>query len=147
MMEIKRVSPDEAKELLDSGQGYVYLDVRTVPEFDAGHPAGAKNVPILDRTPYGQMQLNDHFAEVVESNFGKDVKCITGCQMGVRSLKAAEILLNAGFTDVVDMKGGYGGEADMMGQMSYPGWAPRGLPTTTESDPEDRFENLAIKAG
>ena len=144
-MEIKRVSPEEAKELLDSDAGYVYLDVRTVPEFDAGHPTGAKNVPIMDRNPYGQMQFNDRFVEVVEGNFGKDVKCITGCQKGGRSLKAAEVLLNAGFTNVVDMRGGYGGETDMMGQMSYPGWAPRGLPTTAESDPQDRFESLANK--
>jgi rhodanese-related sulfurtransferase len=35
-MEIKRITPEEAKELLDSNSGYVYLDVRTVPEFDAG---------------------------------------------------------------------------------------------------------------
>ncbi len=42
-MEIKRITPEQTKELLDSNTGYIYLDVRTVPEFDAGHVPGAKN--------------------------------------------------------------------------------------------------------
>ena len=40
MANIKRVSPAEAKTLMD--EGYVYLDVRSEPEFAAGHPAGAR---------------------------------------------------------------------------------------------------------
>jgi rhodanese-related sulfurtransferase len=43
--EIKRITPEQTKELLDSNTGYIYLDVRTVPEFDAGHVPGAKNIP------------------------------------------------------------------------------------------------------
>ncbi len=142
-MEMKRISPEETKQLLDSDEGYIYLDVRTAAEFDAGHVPGAKNVPVMDRDPYGRMQLNPKFVEVVEANFGKDAPCITGCQKGGRSMKAAELLLSSGFTSVVDMRGGFGGETDPMGQITYPGWAPRGLPTTTESDPQDRFENLS----
>ena len=142
-MEMKRISPEETKQLLDSDEGYIYLDVRTAPEFDAGHVPGAKNVPVMDRDPYGRMQLNPKFVEVVEANFGKDTKCITGCQKGGRSMKAAELLLSSGFASVVDMRGGFGGETDPMGQLTYPGWDPRGLPTTTESGPQDRYENLS----
>jgi len=29
-MEVKRITPEQAKELLDSNQDYIYLDVRTV---------------------------------------------------------------------------------------------------------------------
>ncbi len=50
-MELKRIVPEEAKALLDSGQGYTYLDVRTVEEFDEGHVQGAKNVPFLEIDP------------------------------------------------------------------------------------------------
>ena len=142
-MEIKRISPDEAKEQLDTDSDAVYLDVRTVPEFDAGHVPGAKNIPVLDRDPYGRMAPVPRFAEIVEANFGKDVKCITGCQNGARSMMAAEILVAAGFTNVVDMRGGWGGEVDMTGRMVYPGWVARGLPATAESEPQDRFETLA----
>ena len=142
-MEIKRITPEQAKELLDSNQGYVYLDVRTVPEFVAGHVPGAKNVPVVEPDPFGRMQMNPRFVQVVEANFGRDVKCITGCQKGGRSMKATELLLRAGFTNVVDMRGGFGGETDEMGRVTFPGWAPRGLPTTTEGTPGDRYENLA----
>jgi rhodanese-related sulfurtransferase len=141
-MEVKRVVPEEAKELLDSNSGYIYMDVRTPPEFDAGHVIGAKNAPVFERDPYGRMQLNPRFLEIAEAFFGKDAKIITGCQMGIRSLKAAELLLRAGFTNIVDMRGGYAGECDPMGRLTFPGWAPRGFSTTTESAPEDRYDYL-----
>ncbi len=70
---------------------------------------------------------------------------ITGCQKGGRSLKAAQLLIDAGFVNVLDMRGGFGGETDEMGRLVFPGWAPRGLPTTQESAPQDRYENLAKK--
>src|SRR6266849_7594318 len=96
-MEIKRITPEQAKELLDSNQDYIYLDVRTVPEFDAVHVPGAKKVPVVEPDASGRMQLNPRFVEIVEASFVKDVKCITGCQKGGRSIKAAELLLVAGF--------------------------------------------------
>ncbi len=142
-MDIKRITPEEAKQLLDSKTGHVYLDVRTVPEFDAGHVVGAKNIPVVEPDPFGRMQMNPGFVQVAEANFGKDAKLITGCQKGGRSLKAAQLLLSAGFRNVVDMRGGYGGETDEMGRVTFPGWAPRGLPTTQESAPEDRYDTLA----
>ena len=145
-MDIKRVTPEQAKELLDSNGGYIYLDVRTVPEFEAGHVPGAKNVPVVEPDVFGRMQLNPQFVQIVGSNFGKNAKYITGCQKGGRSLKAAELLLAAGFTNVIDMRGGFGGETDEMGRLTYPGWAPRGLPTSRERPPEDRYENLAKKS-
>lgn len=144
-MEIKRITPEQAKELLDSNTGYVYLDVRTVLEFEAGHVPRAKNVPVLERDPLGRMQLNPRFVKIVEANFGKDSKLITGCHKGGRSLKSAELLLSAGFGDVLDMRGGFGGETDEMGRVTFPGWAPRGLPTTRESAPEDCYASLTKK--
>ena len=144
-MQVTRITPEEAKELLDSNTGYIYLDVRNVPEFEAGHVPGAKNVPVVEPDAYGRMQVNARFVEVVEKNFGKDVKCITGCQRGGRSLKAAELLLAGEFSNVLDMRGGFGGEVDQMGHLTFPGWAPRGLPSATDSAPQDRYENLAKK--
>jgi len=141
-MEIKRISPEEAKNLLDSG-GYAYIDVRTPGEFEAGHVPGAKNVPVLEPDASGRMQPNPRFVEVVGANFPRDSKLIVGCQKGGRSLRAAQLLLEAGFNGVVDMRGGYGGETDALGRLTFPGWEPRGLPTATESGPEDRYEHLA----
>jgi len=142
-MDVKRITPEEAKNLLDSGVGYVYLDVRTVSEFDAGHVSGAKNIPFADFDPMrGGMAPNPQFVEIVERNFPKDAKIICGCQRGQRSLKATQLLLAAGFTSVVDMQGGYGGEMDHCGCVVSPGWAPLGLPTSAESKPEERYDAL-----
>ena len=145
-MEIKRITPEEAKELLDSNSGYVYLGVRTVPEFDARHVPGAKNIPVVEPDACGRMQLNPRFVEIAEKNFGKEPKCITGCQKGGRSIKAAELLLRARFPHALGTRGGFGGETDAVGRITFPGWSLRGLPTTRESPLEDRYENLAKKA-
>ena len=42
---VKRVTPTEAAALVN--EGWIYLDVRSIPEFELGHPAGAVNVPLL----------------------------------------------------------------------------------------------------
>ena len=51
-MTFKRVSPAEAAKLVDE-EGYQFIDVRSVPEFDAGHPKGAFNVPLNHAGPAG----------------------------------------------------------------------------------------------
>jgi len=144
-MDVKRITPEQAKELLDTNREYIYLDVRTVQEFDTGHVPRAKNVPLLEPA-MGRMQTNPQFIEIVEANFGKDAKFIVGCQKGGRSLKAAEMLQHAGFSNVLEMRGGFGGETDEAGHLTFPGWAPRGLPITRESAADDRYEKLAEAA-
>ncbi len=143
-MEIKRIDPQKAKELLESGN-YTYIDVRTPPEYEAGHVPGAKNIPVVEPDPMGRMQANPQFVDVVEKNFGKGARLIVGCQKGGRSLKAAQILQQAGFADILDMRGGFGGETDPMGQVTFPGWKPRGLPLCQNCSPEDSYDALARK--
>jgi len=143
-MMIKRIPPEEAKQLLDAGE-HVYLDVRSTPEFAAGHVPGARNVPLLEPDASGRMAPNPRFLEVVEKNFSKDARLITGCMKGGRSMKAADLLQQAGFTNVVDMRGGFGGETDEAGRVTFPGWAPRGLPVERDSDPAHLYEALSKK--
>ena len=64
--ELNRVSAAEAHALL--GQGYCYLDVRTVEEYAAGHPVGAFNIPVMHRGQSG-MTENSEFLQVVEATF------------------------------------------------------------------------------
>lgn len=144
-MDIKRVTPEEAKQLLDSNQGYVYLDVRTVPEFEAGHVPGAKNIPVVEPDPGGRMQPNPHFMPTVEKALKPETKIITGCKAGGRSMKAAEILINAGYKNVIDMRGGFIGEMDPAGHISFQGWQTRGLPVTKETKVGDSYRDLAKK--
>jgi rhodanese-related sulfurtransferase len=121
-MPVRRVSPEDAKALIDQ-EGYVYVDVRSIPEFEAGHPEGAYNVPIAHLGP-GGMAPNPDFVDVMERNFAKDARIVLGCRSGGRSLQAASILQSAGFTNVVDQRAGFEGA----GRES--GWRPKGLPTS-----------------
>jgi len=132
-MELKRILPEEAKELLDSDQGYTYLDVRSQDEFEDGHAPGAVNIPVAHKNPEGPGMLpNPDFVAQVSEKFGKDDKIIVACLRGGRSMKAAGMMIKNGFTGVIDMRGGYDGELDRMGNLVVPGWARAGLPTTTD---------------
>ncbi len=128
---VERISPRDAKRRMDE-EGYVYLDVRSVPEFEQGHPNGAYNIPFLHLRSSG-MQTNSGFLEAAERTFAKDQKLVVGCKSGGRSLRAAEQLEAAGFTNVVDQRAGYGGARGPFGQVTEPGWERVGLPTSTEA--------------
>jgi len=121
----KRVSPPEAAELLK--QGWRYVDVRSIPEFDQGHPQGAANVPLLHMHG-GRMAPNPDFQRVMAANYPKDSQLVIGCKSGGRSAQAAALLEAAGYTSVVDMRGGFGGERDSFGRVTTAGWAEAGLP-------------------
>jgi rhodanese-related sulfurtransferase len=131
---VKRVTPSEADALLKDG--WTYLDVRSIPEFEGGHPAGAANIPLLHMAG-GRMAPNPAFKTVVEGNFAKDAKIVVGCKMGGRSLQAATLLEAAGFTSVVDMRGGYHGERDNLGRVTCAGWLEAGLPVE-QAAPDDK---------
>ncbi len=122
---MKNVTPKDCPALLAAG--YSYLDVRTVEEFEAGHPAGAFNVPVMTRGG-GGMQPNPDFTKVVATKFSKSAKLVVGCQSGMRSQRACDELGAAGFTDFVNMECGFGGARDPNGNVT-PGWQACGLPT------------------
>jgi rhodanese-related sulfurtransferase len=143
-MDIKRITPQEALELMED-EGYQYVDVRSVPEFEGGHPEGAYNVPLLHRGARG-LEPNPDFLAVMDASFGKDAKLVVGCQVGGRSLRACEQLLRAGFTDVVDQLAGYGGAKDAFGGMAEPGWQAAGLPIAIRAEPGRDYDSLLQKA-
>jgi rhodanese-related sulfurtransferase len=126
---IRRVSAGEAKSLLDLG--YAYVDVRTVEEFHLLHPEGARNVPLQ---PAAGPASTDRFLAVMESLFAKNAKIVVGCATGVRSLRAAEVLQAAGFTDVVDQRAGMEGRRGTFGNLLEAGWLDAGLPVTSGPD-------------
>ena len=139
-MPVKRVSPAEARDLIDT-QGYVYVDVRSVPEFAAGHPQGAYNVPLMNMGP-GGMAPNPDFMAVMAA-FPKDAKLIVGCKAGGRSARAAAMLESAGYTNVIDQRAGFEGAPDpATGRIAEPGWRPAGLPVATSPLPDRTYEAL-----
>jgi rhodanese-related sulfurtransferase len=129
MGDIKRVSPAEAKRLVDE-DGYVYVDVRSVAEFEAEHPTGAVNVPLMHAGPAGMTPNND-FVAVMTAAFPKDAKLVLGCKGGNRSLRAANVLKQQGWTNLIDQRAGFDAARDPFGQITEQGWKAAGLPTET----------------
>jgi rhodanese-related sulfurtransferase len=139
-MSVKRVMPKEALDL--QAQGWTYVDVRSVPEFEAGHPTGAYNIPLMHFLPGRGMSPNPDFEAAFARHFAKDAKVVVGCKTAGRSLRAAELLAGKGWTNVVDMRGGFEGERDMSGAAVVVGWREAGLPAETTSAPERTWEGL-----
>lgn len=141
MMTIKHTTVQQAHQQQEAGA--IYLDVRSIPEFAQGHPAGAFNVPLLHADPRtGQMRPNPEFLAVVKANFAPETSMVVGCKMGGRSQQACEILASAGFEDVTNVLGGWSG-APQMGQA---GWVQAGLPVETTADQAREYEALQKKA-
>jgi rhodanese-related sulfurtransferase len=142
MSDIKRVSPQEALELTHAG--WIFVDVRSEPEFAEGHPTGAFNVPIAHMTG-GSMTPNGDFLGVMEKAFGKDARIVVGCRSGGRSLRAAQALVGAGFASVIDQRAGWDGARDPFGQVSEPGWSRAGLPSAKAAEPGRSYAEIKAK--
>lgn len=73
---------------------YLLLDVRTQEEYDKGHIEGAVLIP--------HNKLADRLGEIE----GYD-KMLVYCASGNRSVTASQILINAGYREVYNLKGGF----------------------------------------
>ncbi|HXN85079.1 MAG TPA: rhodanese-like domain-containing protein [Candidatus Binataceae bacterium] len=145
-MPIKQQKPADAHDTLTKNPGAIYLDVRTEGEFAQGHPSGAINVPVVFIKGPGNMQLNDDFTTVAEKVLPKNAKLIVGCQAGGRSQRACEILEEAGYTDLTNVVGGFGGQRDQSGAVIAKGWRDEGLPVSSETG-DASYQSLRNKAG
>ena len=76
---------------------YVLIDVRTPEEHEAGHLIGSINIPL------SEFQQN---LDAWTPLFPTDVPLILYCKAGFRSGIAAQILVDDGFSNVVDLLGG-----------------------------------------
>jgi rhodanese-related sulfurtransferase len=146
VMAIKEITPQEAHDLLKANPDAVYIDVRTEREFAGGHPAGAVNIPIAFTDPARGMIMNSDFLKIVEANFDHSKKIIVGCQAGPRSNAAAGVLQQAGYQDVANMIGGFGGMRDQSGKVIAPGWSASGLPVSQDNGEGTSYASLAAKA-
>ena len=119
-MSIKQLDPTEARALQEGGE-WSYVDVRTAAEFAAGHPVGAIHITIGEPGP-GGLALNPNFVDEIKAKFGTDAKLLLGCKSGGRSMRAAQMLAEAGFTELVNVEGGFHGSPTQQG------WLALGLP-------------------
>lgn len=127
-MTLREVTPEQANRLM-SEQHYLYVDVRTPAEFQAGRPAHSINIPVaLPNPTTGRMQLNPEFLNVVEAVVPKDSQVIVGCRSGHRSAMAEKMMHEAGYEHTANMLGGFSGKTDPTGQVLTEGWSTLGLP-------------------
>jgi rhodanese-related sulfurtransferase len=145
-MAINQAEPPQAHETLTKNPGAVYLDVRTADEFAQGHPEGAINIPVVFIKGPGQMEPNPDFVTVAVKVLPKDTKLVVGCMAGGRSQRACEMLEEAGYADLTNVRGGFGGARDASGKVVVTGWRDAGLPVTTELGDAD-YQAQRRKAG
>ena len=88
------ITAEEAKEIMDTEEGYVILDVREQDEYDTGHISGAILIP------YTQIE-----AKANEMLPDKDQLILVYCRSGRRSKIAAEALAELGYTNIKEFGG------------------------------------------
>ena len=89
-----RISPEEAKQQIDTEPDLVLLDVRTPAEYQERHIPGARLVP------------NETITDQLIAGVPVEAKIIVYCRTGRRSEDAAKKLLAMGYQQVYDMAGG-----------------------------------------
>ena len=88
------ITAAEAKEIMDSQEGYIILDTRAQEEYDEGHIPGAILIP------------HDEILEKAESVLtDKDQLILVYCRSGRRSKLAAEDLVKLGYTNIREFGG------------------------------------------
>ncbi len=92
---IQYVTPNQAQDMLNNGGAYL-LDVRGKSEYDEGHVPGAFHIPM------GYVPA--HAAELP-----RDIPLIVQCGGGTRSQVVASLLQRGGFTNVLNIDGGFEG--------------------------------------
>ncbi len=124
---IKQIKSSEVKKLLEENPKTVILDVRTNDELNS---VGKINAEDLDSKTYhvvvspdlGNWQEPDpNFVENVKKQINKDTPVLISCAAGGRSLIAANLLEQEGYT-AMNLSDGFSGNGQ------DPGWKNSGLP-------------------
>jgi rhodanese-related sulfurtransferase len=85
-------------ELNDNPDAYL-IDVRNPNELDAGYIEGMVNIPLPS--------LNEESLQATLPNIDKNDKIYVYCKSGGRSKRAMEKLIEAGYTNVTSVDGGF----------------------------------------
>ena len=88
------ITAEEAKQIMDTEEGYIILDVREQDEYDAGHIPGAIVISHEEIAEKAEKVLTD-----------KDQLILVYCRSGRRSKIAAEALAALGYTNIKEFGG------------------------------------------
>lgn len=92
--EYHKISADDAKEMLDENPNAILLDVREQTEYDEKHIKGAQLMPLGEIEDRAETELLD-----------KNAIILVHCRSGKRSKKAADKLIELGYTKIYDFGG------------------------------------------
>ena len=93
----------------------VLIDVRTVEEYGAGHPAKSANIPFPhihsrpNREGYIGQDPEQFVSDVIAAFPDRSTPILTLCRTGYRSVLAANLLADAGYTNVRNIWQGFVG--------------------------------------
>ena len=88
------ITAEQAKQMMDTEENYIILDVRTQEEYDEAHIPGAIVIPNTELEARAESELPD-----------KDQMILVYCRSGRRSKLAAEILVELGYTNIYEFGG------------------------------------------
>ena len=88
------ITAEEAKQIMDTEEGYIILDVRTQEEYDQGHIPGAILISHEEIAEKAEEMLTD-----------KNQLILVYCRSGRRSKIAAEALVELGYTNIKEFGG------------------------------------------
>ena len=88
------ITAEEAKQIMDTEEGYIILDVRTQEEYDEGHIPGAIVI--------SHEEIAEKAEEVLPD---KNQLILVYCRSGRRSKIAAEALAELGYTNIKEFGG------------------------------------------
>ena len=88
------ITAEEAKQIMDTEEGYIILDARTQEEYDEGHIPGAIVISHEEITEKAEEVLTD-----------KNQLILVYCRSGRRSKIAAEALVELGYTNIKEFGG------------------------------------------
>lgn len=94
LAEYKKITLEEAKELIDSDEDVIILDVRTEEEFKEGHIPAAINIEDSILKDEADSKLPD-----------KDATILVYCRSGRRSEASAKELIDLGYINIIDIGG------------------------------------------
>ena len=90
----EQITQEEAKQIMDTTNGYIRLDTRTQEEYDQSHIPGALLIPHTEIADRAEEELPD-----------KDQVILVYCRSGNRSKQASEVLAELGYTNVKEFGG------------------------------------------
>ena len=92
---ITSINSKELKEKLDAKEDFILIDCREQNEWDAGHIAEAKFIPLSE--------FKELHKEILSN---KEAQIVMQCRSGKRSLNACQFLLGEDFENLINLEDG-----------------------------------------